>query len=55
MTDPAISQDDIDAVDPEWLAEMLRIAEQGGTPSQQPERSDSTLIQPSKRMWRSLH
>lgn len=54
MDKPAITQDDLDAVDPEWLADMLALAEAGGTPPTD-ERSDSTLIQPSSRMWRYLH
>ena len=55
MTAPAINQDDLEAVDPEWLAEMLRIAAEGGTPPELPERPDSTLIQPSRHLWRLMH
>lgn len=54
MDHPAITQDDLEAVDPDWLAEMLALAAQGKTPEPD-ERADSTLIQPSRKMWRHLH
>lgn len=54
MDHPAITQADLDAVDPQWLADMLALAANGETPSTD-DRADSTLIQPSSRMWRYLH
>jgi hypothetical protein len=54
MDHPAINQDDLDAVDPQWLADMLALAAQGKTPEID-QRADSTLVQPSRKMWRHLH
>lgn len=54
MDKPAITQDDLDAVDPQWLADMLALAEAGDRPTPD-QRSESTLIQPSSRMWRYLY
>jgi hypothetical protein len=54
MENPAITQEDLDAVDPDWLADMLALAAQGKKPESE-NHADSTLIQPSRKMWKHLH